>query len=235
MRYLVLLLTSFYTITGLASEVGYEVEVIVFKNNNVAYQNTENWRLLSKTSEVTEDDESSAVAKNTPVTIDNNKKPVIKMLGPDKFQLTDLASRIQVSSDYTLLYHNVWAQPGLDEQHAINFHTLIPYSVDQQESSDKGQLSIDTNFKLIMSRYLHFNVDMLIPYTVETVAPEKLVEGTSAPGQETYVEFTDTRRMRSREIHYIDHPLIGIIIQAIPFKMNNGKGKTGASGTYQTL
>ena len=75
---------------------------------------------------------------------------------------------------------------------------------------------------------------MLIPYAGDAEATEPASAGTGKLVQ-TYVEFTDTRRMRSREVHYIDHPLVGIIILATPFKISSDKGKTGAPGTYQTL
>jgi|GEM_PF-2442966 len=234
MRYLILLLTSLYAINGLASEVGYDVEVIVFQNNNQAYKNTENWRLVnsdaldSDNEPVATSDSGSKQAKKTP-------NAEIKMLPQDKYQLTNLATKIQSNSDYTLLYHAAWSQPGLDEQHAINFHTRIPYALTPEKSTDSGTgPEIDANFKLVMSRYLHFNIDMLIPLQLEPADSDgNQPNGADSPSG--FVEFKEQRRMRSREIHYIDHPLVGIIVLATPFKITSGKDKSGAPGGYQTL
>ena len=41
------------------------------------------------------------------------------------------------------------------------------------------------------------------------------------------------RRMRSKEIHYIDHPLVGLVVLATPFKL--GKEEPIPAVNYKTL
>lgn len=241
MKYVLLMLLSLYTVSANAGDVGYDVEVIVFKNNNPAYQGAENWHLVQKNTD-TDTTENSQQAAGSEA---SKPDKVFTMLEPDKYQLTKIADRISSNPDYTLLYHAEWSQPGLDEEHAVDFETEIPYPENGQsvEAGSAGGPMIDARFKLVMSRYLHFSVDMLIPFAAspdQNHNPDGNLMGTPgatvpASPAPTYVEFTDTRRMRSREIHYIDHPLVGVIIQAIPFKIAPEKDNSAKPKSYQTL
>jgi hypothetical protein len=39
-----------------------------------------------------------------------------------------------------------------------------------------------------------------------------------------------SRRMRSGELHYIDHPLMGVLIKVTPVKLTAGADAAGAPG-----
>ena len=62
-----------------------------------------------------------------------------------------------------------------------------------------------------MSRYLHFEVNLNY-FKLQKDSPEH--EYISYP-------IVSERRMRSREIHYIDHPMIGIIVYAVPYTIKS--------------
>ena len=96
--------------------------------------------------------------------------------------------------------------------------------------------------RLSVSRYLHLEADInyRIPVMKEEVVPvdEEDFSGSSIlqnamfnnPNQSTQTKvvkrqvlqnFTlkETRRMRSKEIHYFDNPVIGIIVRVIPYEI----------------
>ncbi len=77
--------------------------------------------------------------------------------------------------------------------------------------------------RIILSRYLHADVNLtyttgLPPASTSTVtalsAPEDEKEIVQAPN---VFHLQQTRKMRSKEVHYLDHPVIGVIILATPY------------------
>jgi hypothetical protein len=77
---------------------------------------------------------------------------------------------------------------------------------------------LDGSVKLVLGRYLHIYTDLIFR---KPVIVERLDEETQ--------ELTETqtlfdipiqshRRMRSRELHYIDHPMAGILIEVTPLE-----------------
>jgi len=76
-----------------------------------------------------------------------------------------------------------------------------------------------------MSRYLHFKVDLL--YTKPQFNNNNEIEDNVYP-------VVNERRMRSREIHYIDHPLVGVVVLATPYKIKHKDNGTGTT-EYKTM
>ena len=97
--------------------------------------------------------------------------------------------------------------------------------------------------RLSVSRYLHLeaNLNYRIPVIKQEVVPVSMEDSFVSSGFQQNVAFTEegeiaetklqeretiqnlnmfeTRRMRSKEIHYFDHPSIGIIVRVIPYEI----------------
>jgi hypothetical protein len=97
--------------------------------------------------------------------------------------------------------------------------------------------------RLSVSRYLHLeaNLNYRLPVVKEEMVPVNMEDTIVGSGFQQNVAFTEqgdaaemrlqsrqtlqnfnmfeTRRMRSKEIHYFDHPLIGIIARVIPYEI----------------
>ncbi len=145
--------------------------------------------------------------------------------------LTKEAKRIQHSSHYNLLFYTAWRQPGLDAKNAIaiNLKDLVNHA------QLKTQNSIEGTLKVVLSRYLHF-------YTKLDYLHHEMVQIKTEPTQlKPYLTGTDVivgadkrlsadrptplalvikhypvvshRRMRSKVLHYLDNPLVGILVQ----------------------
>ena len=73
-----------------------------------------------------------------------------------------------------------------------------------------------------LARYLHADFDLMYrkKNTGETAVPQEAFDPLLGPPpqQSTYIDIPlrQKRRMRSREIHYIDHPLLGALIEITP-------------------
>lgn len=97
--------------------------------------------------------------------------------------------------------------------------------------------------RLSVSRYLHLeaNLNYRVPVIKEEMVPVNMENTIVGTGIQQNVAFTEqgdtaemrlqsrktlqnfgmfeTRRMRSKELHYFDHPLMGIIVRVIPYEI----------------
>lgn len=148
---------------------------------------------------VLSDDESSASAvaiASAPVATATEKFPP---LAAGKFKLVAIADTLRRSRNYQPLAHFGWTQPGFPRTEA---HYM---SIDSQTAAGSGSgsrlstgLSAGLSGRVAVSRgrYLHLTLDLVY-------------EPPEEPGQRYTLR--QTRRMRSNERHYIDHPKFGVI------------------------
>ena len=98
-------------------------------------------------------------------------------------------AQLRRSSEYRVLAHRAWRQPGVSQSAALPV-----------------QLQSEDGYNLIGSvsvwrqRYLHAELDLLL----------RPADGTEP------VRMQQRRRMRSEELHYLDHPKLGVLIYATP-------------------
>lgn len=137
--------------------------------------------------------------------------------------LQAIAEAMRRSSHYRPLLHWRWRQPGWERGRAKPIHVQIPPGsslpltevaagtskvlLQQLRSNLDSGLSpqgalplLDGTLTLTRSRYLHMAVDLI--YT--------------DPRTGTPLQLKESRRMRSGELHYLDHPRFGVLVQAIP-------------------
>jgi len=227
-----------------AENVGYEVELIVFEDTSELYKNSENWPLETKDSNENSEPEKT---ENKPETVDKNKKIDFVFIDSENYRLNKQAEKLQQNSRYKVLYHKAWKQPGLDKKSAVavSINTENTATADDENPTTKPESFITGDFTLIMSRYLHV-VSNLILYkpakpianTVSNVTNENentdIEQKTTNKAYEQYPLIFE-RRMRSKEIHYIDHPLGGMIVLATPYKIETETKEDKSAKGYKTL
>lgn len=145
----------------------------------------------------------------------------------DSSSLQSVARSLNRSSRFTLLSHYSWVQPISGTNQPIMIQTGKRYD---------DQYEVEGTVSLSRSRFLH--IDTNLWYTrfeptggasnpfrgaLNTTLDDKtlaqhsdLVEIERQRGQYYPVQqhlMTQSRRMRSDELHYIDHPLVGLIIR----------------------
>jgi len=182
----------------------YDVNVIIFEDAHARYINSEIWNI----DDTTDAELSLKETKEINKTSFKNIKPTI---------LNKEYQRIKNSSEYNVLFYGAWRQAGLgdDEAFAINLDDLENVGRSTSENTITG------NFKLILARYLHIYGELGYQRKVNiepTPASSELANINPATGvsQINTYPITIHRRMRSKELHYIDHPLVGILIQINP-------------------
>lgn len=95
------------------------------------------------------------------------------------------------------LLHLGWLQPGLARDQSVAVRL-------QSEARDGGR--VEGSVRLVLSRYLHLETDLLY----------RLGLGDAPDNREQSYRLTESRRMRSKEIHYLDHPLFGVVALVTP-------------------
>ena len=184
----------------------YDVEIIIFEDAHARYLKSETWKQKTKTSE-----QQSANTKSNKINATGFKsiKPAI---------LKKQYNRINASSEYNVLFYGAWRQAGLDKSKAyeININKL------KSRHTDKSKNTLTGTFKLVLARYLHIynqlNYQRKITVTTGSAENEKqsgALNNDMVPSNGLYT-LNSHARMRSKQLHYIDHPLVGMLIQINP-------------------
>ncbi|AMN47290.1 hypothetical protein ACG33_09325 [Steroidobacter denitrificans] len=116
-------------------------------------------------------------------------------LPASRYQLTAIADTLRRSRNYRPLAHFGWTQPGYP-RHAARF-----LSIDSKVPAGSG---LSGRIALTRGRYLHLTLDLVL-------------ETATSPGHPVaHYRLQQSRRMRSNERHYIDHPNFGVIALITP-------------------
>jgi len=221
-----------------AGNVGYEVELIIFEDASELYKNSENWPLEKNDGEKKSEPEKTA---NNPKTLDKDKKINFEFLDSKNYRLNKQAEKLQKNSRYKVLR-------GLDKKSAIaiSIDTKNTPAEDGTPTA-RAESFITGDFTLIMSRYLHAVSNLTLYKPGKTIVKPANNENTDGENeninteQKNITEIYDQyslvfeRRMRSKEIHYIDHPLGGMIVLATPYKIETETEEDTSAKGYKTL
>ncbi len=110
--------------------------------------------------------------------------------------LNGVASRMRrASGNPVQLTHMLWRQPALSSKDATPVYI--------SGSTKTGKL-IGTA-KVSVRRYLHLKLDLLL-------------ESNNGPAPGGRYRLQESRRMRSGELHYIDHPAMGVLVRITKVK-----------------
>ncbi len=218
-KILIVMIIQAITSISYAKETGYEVELIIFEDTRGRYLHSEDWSYNDMLN-----NKQDNILKQV------KADPHYKQLPWAGSKLASNLNKLKKNSNYRILANRRWKQKGLDREHAFN----IPIESHSKVNSEKNNISatpqdadpyITGNVKLIMSRYLHFDVN------IKYIRPQY---GNNGKVENMVLPVVNERRMRSREIHYIDHPLVGIVVLATPFKIKSPKQNTDTT-QYKTM
>lgn len=235
----------FFTTAVQAEVKRYNIDILIFENSTNRYVDSEQWPVIIRQDEsISSSGRTPGALSNddfpSELIIELKHKPDTELVEqtskaaeyPDNNNVThnssdtlaDYASKLKRSSQYNILLHQSWQQTGLNDTDAISIQInstdtdsfgkkKVPLF--NSNNNKKPHSNIQGSLKLILGRYLHIHTDLHYKRLKPT---HKL---TSSPViNNVYSEFQikSHRRMRSNEIHYIDHPLLGILIKVSPIK-----------------
>ncbi|RRQ20086.1 CsiV family protein [Thiohalobacter thiocyanaticus] len=164
--------------------------------------------------------------------------PALQPLPRKAYRLDAIAGAMARSAQYRPLLHFAWRQPGWERDAALPVRVNIPLGADlpvYPEShplrssvtvmSPSGPAS-ETGFRREMqllegtltvhrSRYLHLMVDLIYQERLGPSA-DSSPYGEDAGIVYQPIRMQQSRRMRSEELHYLDHPRLGVIARITP-------------------
>lgn len=171
-------------------------------------------------------------------------------LPASELTLTSAKSVVQNSPNYKLIEHIAWVQPGLDQNaaKAVHIHGGAEYrrsSAAPTQDFNSPNLytgtadpmtleELDGTVKVVLGHYLHVYTDLVLrkPVSTQTYDENQQPQRINALYQ---FRMQDHRRMRSKELHYIDHPLLGILVQITPVEQESRDQEPGAGERVQGL
>ena len=184
-----------------------------------------------------------------PMPKEYNPKYTFRLLPKKSYRLSEDAKLLEESGNYRILMHTAWRQPGMSAKTALPIHLHKEYIVTQKTPEEipvatdpdmpainlpapsvttiRSRAILDGYLKIILSRYLHANFDLIYktglplnPAPTVTIGSQEDNEeagDSNIPAIASY-HLQQTRKMRSKEVHYIDHPVLGIVMLAWPYK-----------------
>ncbi|MDH5613055.1 MAG: peptidoglycan binding protein CsiV [Gammaproteobacteria bacterium] len=235
--------TSIFTLLLLLSTFGvhavnqYNIEIIFFEDTSNRYINSEQWPVIIPPEEsMTPPSVTLPINKlNNNIELNKTEYPnsnsVINITHHASDALADYVTRLNQSSRYNVLLHRSWQQTGLNDTDAIDIYVNTSGADDLKNNdvtifnpghqtstindNQNFMSNVEGTLKLILGRYLHIHTDLLYRRLNTAYKPDSPVLNGRIFSE---YKIKSQRRMRSNELHYIDHPLLGILILVSPIK-----------------
>jgi hypothetical protein len=211
----------------------YKVEVVIFSNQDSDALQEEHWPDIKEIPSP-----ANAIAlKNS-----SAEGSAYKRLGGGSLSLHGVKNRLKNSGQYKVMYHAGWMQPvyhtqkprpiritggeildngmyELDGHIAIGRGTYLHFRpnlfLSRRLTSDESNTlnakrsstddAINTEAESLITLQTTSNASASTPNTLFPSIPEILT-----------INLDQARRMKSKELHYIDHPLMGILVEIKP-------------------
>ena len=148
------------------------------------------------------------------------RSSAFKWLPKETFSLNDEYLSLRRARGVRPIYHGRWRQPVPERDAAIPILLQLDGS-DGLLTYDRNLHKLEGTVHVTAEKFLHlyFNLwhhvdaigqaPMAVPNTVDPIKSHK----------HGYMELIESRRMRPSELHYLDHPKIGIIAQIEEVKL----------------
>ena len=138
-------------------------------------------------------------------------------------KLNNLSNKLQNNKGYRVLFHEAWQQQITERN--------TPAVIIRGGDKIGGHRELEGSIQLRVSRYLHIQTDLWLTsfsssgenseWPTLPVLPEDSRLSSNTPAIDYITTFREKRRMRSQELHYIDHPILGLLIIITPIEKTN--------------
>lgn len=137
-------------------------------------------------------------------------------LAKSEWQLSEQHQHLSRSRNYKPLLHVAWRQQVIDPDQSQQLFLELPKSSNPQSAIDEP-LMLEGTIRVGVKRYLHLDTDLLL----RRWETEDGMTGNSLEFRPAFRTFRmqSQRRMRSGEIHYLDHPIIGVLFLASRYEL----------------
>ncbi|EAR60589.1 CsiV family protein [Neptuniibacter caesariensis] len=204
----------------------FKVEVVVFANNASEPLSAEYWPTITEIPE-----------KSRATYLGGEGNGAYQRLSSSALSLKQAKNSLRAKGDYKVLFHSAWMQPVVETQNPR------PIKIRGGDILDNGMHELEGYIAVGRGRYLHFRPDLYLNRPLSTEESALLKNPISSQAKDSIsdtqltmqsasgaapsnnliqlpdiltVNLNQARRMRSKELHYIDHPLMGILVEIKP-------------------
>ena len=222
----------------------YDVEVVVIENLNPLDRKSENWPLqvhMAQPEKIIPLGEPVPNLKEWLPT-DVDLKLAYKLLKPADYQLNGHVEKLTETKSKRVIFHTAWRQPGLDKNQSIPVYFKREVAaqplIENESQANVGQVEnqqrlatpsiLEGILRVTLARYLHLEAELSLREKQPELSGENPFEildtNTSAPVTEKQGIIhlkQQRRRIRSKELHYLDHPVLGILLLITPYETSD--------------
>lgn len=179
----------------------YKIEVIVFENMSLKGWTEEYWP---------EDIELPVTSQSTSV-YNQNKKPL--WIRSSSQELGNHAAKMR-RNGYRVIFHEAWTQ--------LAYPNKKSHKVLIEGSNNYGSNLLGT-VRLYKTRYAHVDFDLELERRIPAKVLETFVQNQKLSTHDTLpahwrFNLKESRKIRPGELHYLDHPIFGALVQITPLK-----------------
>ncbi len=236
-RQLLVLILILFSLSSQAANIRYyDVEVIIFEYLQANGYNSEHW---PQQIERKIPDNSIEIGGSWPGGRPKEYDPALSFtpLPENQWRLMAEAKKIDQSKSRRLLAHLAWVQPGLSEAQALSVHFNLPVMATQETRESGTDVTmqnepakraaesparigtLDALIRVSLARYLRVETDLLLTLNQPVGDNKTMVVNTETENATEMVPSVRyfrvkqvRRRIRSTELHYLDHPVLGTLI-----------------------
>jgi len=223
----------------------YDIEVVIIENLAHGAKSSENWPLQVNLIQPERTVQLGQAVMSEWLPEDVDLRASYKVLGKKHYQLTSEVEKISKSKTHRVIFHTVWRQPGLDKKLALPIHfkreilaapvagennpTQNTEATSSFETTDNKPLPssiLEGLLRVTLARYLHLEAELTyqnkIPEITDTDNPFAILDNENERNEmqkQGVIHLKQKRhRIRSNELHYVDHPVLGILIRITPYE-----------------
>ena len=192
---------------GVRAEALYPVEIIVFARDSAEAEHEENWNKLY---------DLRYPSQTLVLQASDGTGAPYQLLPADAFRLTREAGAIERRRDMRVLVHEAWVQP-VDEPARTKAIFICGGKTFGIHHELEGTLALG------VEHFLHADVDLWLSRfsanssdnTQALPLPPGIIVADSNPVNQNAAQtvvLREQRKMRSGELHYFDHPKLGMLV-----------------------
>lgn len=221
-----------------ANERWYQIELLIFANNSAQGLISEQWRRPS-----------TVTTKAMPLTLEEtilDGRSLFKSVAKEDKQLLDSVAKMQTHWQYRPLLYSAWRQGFTRDAAAIPVYLNNGIVVEKASvlaksaalfnkrfgngfsskevdvSSSEPTLELSGTAAVTLRRYLHLELKLNYNRLLNNRDKDH-VRAIYQSLETDYLSFKidESRRMRSKQAHYFDHPTFGVIALITPVETNS--------------
>lgn len=187
----------------------YSVEYIIFENNPLSNQALEPWtkepfEMPIDAIELDSPSDGDSNQSNLSADYKEPNSPLIsKAFSPlniNQQQLHGMVTRLDKQSSYTPIVHGGWIQP-LEEKSPLQAIQIVQQA---------GAIQLEGTLTFHRGRYLHLDVDLQLTEMMPATSNDSYLSSVALQPATIY-RLKETRRIKTSDTHYFDHPRFGVI------------------------